>query len=60
MERATGIEAATSSLGIKITALYFHNLQTRLGKINMPATHTVYAVPDLRIAGGRLGNGFVA
>ena len=32
--------------------LYFQYLQKRSGKIN------VHAVPDLRIAGGRLGDGF--
>ncbi len=34
---------------------YFHNLQNRSGKINVHATHTVHAVPDLRMTGGRFG-----
>ena len=41
----------------KFPLLYFHNLQNRLGKINVHALHTVHAVPDLRVAGGRLGDG---
>src|SRR6266545_4237377 len=36
----------------KFPLLYFHNLQNRLGKINVHATHTVHALPDLRVAGG--------
>ena len=35
-------------------------LQNRSGKINVHATHTVHAVPDSRIAGGRLGDGFLS
>ena len=42
----------------KLPLLYFHNLQNRLGKINVHATHTVHALPDLRLAGGRWGDGF--
>ena len=57
LERATRIELATFSLGSKITAPLFSQLtQNRLGKINVHALHTVHAVPDLRIAGGRLGD----
>ena len=57
LERATGIELATFSLGIKITALYFHNLQNRSRKINVHALHTVHEVSDLRVAAGRLRDG---
>jgi hypothetical protein len=42
----------------KLQLLYFHNLQNRLRKINVHATHTVHAVPDLRIVAGRLRDGF--
>src|SRR5882672_2725077 len=49
MERATGIEPATSSLGIKITTPFiFQNLQNCSRKINVQATHAVHAVPVLR------------
>jgi|ERR1700730_14435772 len=58
MERATGIEPAPPAWESKLPLLYFHNLQNRLRKINVHATHTVHALPDLCIAGGRLGDGF--
>jgi hypothetical protein len=51
-------ESQLSAWESNSSALYFHNLQNRLGKINVHATHTVHAVPDLRLAGGRLGDGF--
>jgi hypothetical protein len=41
----------------KLPLLYFHNLQNRSGKINVHATHPVHDLPDLRTAGGRLGDG---
>src|SRR6266496_5755014 len=56
MERETGIEPVLPAWESKLPALYFHNLQNRSEKINVHATHTVHAVPDLRIAGGRLGD----
>jgi len=56
MERATRIEPATFSLGIRISDPLFSQLQNGSGKINVHATHTVHALPDLRIAGGRLGD----
>jgi hypothetical protein len=49
MERVTGLEPATFSLGSKLPLLCLHNLRNRSGKIN------VHAVPDLRPAGGRFG-----
>jgi hypothetical protein len=42
----------------KYSTLYFQHLQNRSGKINVHALHTVHALPDLRIVGGRLGDGF--
>jgi hypothetical protein len=49
-----GNRTRTTSLGIVFIALYFHNLQNDSEKINVHATHTVHAVPDLRVAAGRL------
>src|SRR5438132_11535954 len=37
----------------KYSPLYFQHLQNRSRKICVHATHTVHAVPDLRIAAGR-------
>jgi len=54
VERATGIEPVLPTWESKSPPLYFHNLQNRLGKINVHALHTVHAAPDLRVAGGRL------
>jgi hypothetical protein len=42
----------------KYSALYFQHLQNRPIKICVHALHTVHALPDLRVAGGRLGDGF--
>jgi len=42
----------------KSPLLYFHNLQNRSAKMYVHALHTVHASPDLRIAAGRLGDGF--
>jgi hypothetical protein len=55
MERATGIEPVLPAWEFEFSLLYFHNLQNRSAKINVHATHTVHAVPDLRMAGGRFG-----
>ena len=60
MERVTGLEPATFSLGIKITAPLVHNLQNDSRKINVHARHAVYALPDLRIAAGRFAGRFPA
>jgi hypothetical protein len=40
------------------STLYLQHLQIRSGKINVHALHTVHALPDLRIAAGRLRDGF--
>ena len=42
----------------KLSTLYFQHLQNRSGKINVHALHTVHAMPNLRIAAGRLRDGF--
>jgi hypothetical protein len=57
MERATGIEPVLPAWEFEFSILYFQYLQNRLGKINVHATHTVHALPDLRVAAGRLRDG---
>ena len=58
MERATGIEPVLPTWKGEYSALYFQHLQNRPARINVHATHTVHAVPELRIAAGRLRDGF--
>jgi hypothetical protein len=58
MERATGIEPVLPTWEGKYSTLYFQHLQNRPIKICVHAAHTVHALHDLRIAGGRLGDGF--
>ncbi len=60
MERATGIEPVLPAWESKLSILYFQYLQNRSEKMYVHALHTVHALPDLRIAGGRLGDGFLA
>jgi len=59
LERATGIEPVLPAWESKLPLLYLHNLQSRLGKINVHALHTVHALPDLRIAAGRFAGRFI-
>src|SRR6266446_3818490 len=42
----------------KYSALYFQHLQNRSRKICVHAAHTVHALPDLRVAAGRLRDVF--
>ena len=58
MELATGIEPVLPTWEGKYSALYFQHLQKRPTKMCVHALHTVHALPDLRIAGGRLGGRF--
>jgi hypothetical protein len=58
VERATGIEPVLPAWEGKYSALYFQQLQNRSAETYVHALHTVHALPDLRIAGGRLGDGF--
>ena len=58
MERATGIEPATSSLGKQLSRSLFSIRTKWLGKTNVHARIPVHALPDLLIAGGRFGDGF--
>jgi hypothetical protein len=60
MERATGIEPVLPAWEGKYSTLYFQHLQKPPIKICVHALHTVHALPDLRIAGGRLGGRFLA
>jgi hypothetical protein len=57
LERATGIEPVLPAWESISGALYFQYLQNGLGKINVHATHTVHAVPELRVVAGRLRDG---
>jgi hypothetical protein len=59
LERATGIEPVLPAWEGKYSALYFQHLQNRPIKICVHALHTVHALPDLRIAGGRFGGRFL-
>jgi hypothetical protein len=54
MERATGIEPVLPAWESEFSILYFQHLQNYSEKIYV---HTVHALPDLRVAGGRLGDG---
>jgi hypothetical protein len=58
LERATGIEPVLPAWEGKYSTLYFQHLQNRSAETYVHALHTVHALPDLRIAGGRLGDGF--
>ena len=58
MERATGLEPVLPTWEGNLSTLYFQHLQNRPIKICVHAAHTVHALPDLRIAGGRLGDVF--
>src|SRR5260370_13264741 len=58
MERATGLEPVLPTWEGNLSTLYFQHLQNRPIKICVHALNTVHALPDLRIAGGRLGDGF--
>jgi hypothetical protein len=57
MERATGIEPVLPAWESEFSILYFQYLQHRSEKMYVHALHTVHALPDLRTAGGRLGDG---
>jgi hypothetical protein len=57
LERATGIEPVLPTWESEFSILYFQHLQNRLEKMYVHALHTVHALPDLRVAGGRLGDG---
>jgi hypothetical protein len=50
----------TARMKAKITAPLFSQLTKRLRKNQCACNADLHAVPDLRIAGGGLGDGFVA
>jgi len=58
MERATGIEPVLPTWESELPLLYFQHLQNRSEKMYVHALHPVHDVPDLRIAAGRLRDGF--
>jgi hypothetical protein len=60
LERATGIEPVLPAWEGKYSTLYFQHLQIGSGKMCVHALHTVHALPDLRIVGGRWGDGFLS
>jgi hypothetical protein len=60
MERATGIEPVLPVWEFEFLHLYFQHLQNRSAKVNVHATHTVHAVPDLRVAAGRFVGRFLS
>jgi len=60
LERATGIEPATSAWESELSLLYFQYLQNPSGKMCVHALHTVHALPDLRTAAGRFAGRLLA
>jgi hypothetical protein len=59
-EKWSGRRGSNSQLSAwesEFAILYFQYLQNRSEKIRMHAMHTVHAVPDLRVAAGRLRDG---
>jgi len=50
---APGLHFLQESRESKLSTLYFQHLQNRSAKTYVHATHTVHALPDLRIAAGR-------
>src|SRR5436853_2275385 len=53
-----GSNSQLSAWEFELALLYFQYLQNRSRKINVHATHTMHALPDLRVAAGRLRDGF--
>src|SRR5260370_31841273 len=58
-QRARGSNPQYPAWESKLTLLRFQCLQNRSRTINVHALHTVHAVPDLRIAGGRFWGRFI-
>ena len=55
---ATGLNSGFSSAWeAEFSILYFQHLQNRLEKMYVHALHAVHALPDLRVAAGRLRDG---
>src|SRR4030095_841167 len=52
-----GSNSQLSAWESRSAALYFQYLQNGSSKMYVHALHTVHALPDLRVAGGRLGDG---
>ncbi|HSQ20727.1 MAG TPA: hypothetical protein VLR92_10180 [Blastocatellia bacterium] len=58
MERAPGIEPVLPAWEFYSPPLYFQDLQNDPAKMRVHVTHPVHALPDVRIAAGRLRDGF--
>jgi len=54
MERATGSNPQLPAWEAEFSILYFQYLENRSEKMYVHALHTAHAVPDLRIAAGRV------
>jgi hypothetical protein len=52
-----GSNSQLSAWESKFSILYFQYLQNRPETMYVHALHAVHALPDLRIVGGRLGDG---
>src|SRR5262249_5953397 len=52
-----GSNSQLSAWEAEFSILYFQHLQNQLEKMCVHALRTVHALPDLRVAGGRLGDG---
>src|SRR5262249_25026810 len=51
-----GSNSQLSAWEAEFSILYFQHLQNRSGKMYVHALRAVHALPDLRVAGGRLGD----
>jgi hypothetical protein len=60
LERATGIEPVLPTWESEFSILYFQYLQNLSEKMYVHALHAVHALPDLRVAAGRLRDGFLS
>ena len=52
-----GSNSQLSAWEAEFSILYFQYLQNHFGKTCVHALHAVHALPDLRVAGGHLGDG---
>ena len=57
LERAAGIEPAPPAWEAEFSILYFQHLQNASEKMYVHALHVVHSLTDLRVGGGRLGDG---
>jgi len=57
LQRATGIESAPPAWEAEFSILYFQHYKIAQKKCACMRLHTVHALPDLRVAAGRLRDG---